>query len=98
MNKTALNKPIPKTNWNQKKKLKQTNKINLADTKPRTITLVKKKRPTKMTITTENLIEYDTSQVKDNEEQPNNMQTNTKRQVNRHLPNNQNITERKIKE
>ena len=55
----------------------------------------KKKIPTKITITTENLTEYDTSQEKDNEKQPNNMQTNTKRQGNQHLPNNQNITERK---
>lgn len=47
-----------------------------------------------MTITRENLIEYDTSQVKDNEKQSNNMQTNTKRQVNQHPPNNQNITEK----
>lgn len=48
-----------------------------------------------MTITKENLLEYDTSHEKDSEKQPNNMQTNTKRQVNPHLPNNQNITERK---
>ena len=54
----------------------------------------KKKIPTKMTITRENLIEYDTSQVKDNEKQSNNMQTNTKRQVNQHPSNNQNITEK----
>ena len=39
----SVNKPIPKTNRNQKKKLKQTTKTNLADRKPRTITLVKRK-------------------------------------------------------
>ena len=54
-----------------------------------------KKRPAKMTITTENLIEYNPTQEKRNEHPIKHIQNNTKRQVNKHLPNNQNITQRK---
>ena len=48
-----------------------------------------------MTLRMENLIEYNTPREKENEKQLNTIQTNTKRHVNWHLPNNQNITERK---
>ena len=54
-----------------------------------------KKRPTKMTIRTENLIEYNATYEKENDNQSNHVQTNTKSQANKHLRNNQNITERK---
>ena len=56
---------------------------------------VTKKRPTKVTITTENQIDYNTNRNnKQMENQIKNKQNNTKRQVNKHLPNNhQNITQ-----
>ena len=54
-----------------------------------------KKSPDKMTITPENIIEY-TSEIEDNTDKQNE-KTNKKRQVNQHLINNQNITQRKNK-
>ena len=53
---------------------------------------VTKKRPTKITTTTENQIDYNTDTNKNQTEKVIN---NTKRQVNKHLTNNQNITQRK---
>ena len=51
-----------------------------------------KKRPTKITRTTENQIDYNTDTNKNQTEKVIN---NTKRQVNKHLTTNQNITQRK---
>lgn len=91
---TLSNKPIPKSIQNHKKKQAQTNITNQADRTPTKITFLTR-RPTKMTLRMENLIEYNTPCEKENEKQLNTIQTNTKRHVNWHLPNNQNITERK---
>ena len=79
---------IEKAQDNQKHIEKQHNSENNIDKQ-------NQRKPTKMTITPENITEY-TSEIEDNNDKQNDT-TNKKRQVNQHLFNNQNITQRKTR-
>ena len=79
---------IEKAQDNQKHIEKQHNSENNIDKQ-------NQRKPTKMTITPENITEY-TSEIEDNTDKQNDT-TNKKRQVNQHLFNNQNITQRKTR-
>ena len=79
---------IEKAQDNQKHIEKQHNSENNIDKQ-------NQRKPTKMTITPENITEY-TSEIEDNNDKQNDT-TNKKRQVNQQLFNNQNITQRKTR-
>ena len=99
--KKEQNRNIPDTD-NETQSDDENNTDNKEDTDPTESDYesdkpVNKKRPTKIIITTENQIDYNTNtNKKQTENQIENIQNNTKRQVNKHLTNNnQNITQRK---
>ena len=79
---------IEETQHNEKHIEKQHNLENNIDKQ-------NQRKPTKITITPESVIEY-TSEIEDNSDKQNDT-TNKKRQVNQHLFNNQNITQRKTR-